>query len=103
MLRTFIEELEMDVVIFVIGRILNIIRLKFGLESVGVEFFVMGVIKVDEYSRITVSNIWVVGDVIDRVNLILVVFMEGMVFVDIVVRGNLIKLDYENILCVVFF
>lgn len=102
LLRTSTEELETDVVIFATGRIPNTTRPKLGLESVGVELSATGAIKVDEYSRTTVSNIWAVGDVTDRVNLTPVALMEGMAFVDTVVRGNPTKPDYENIPCAVF-
>lgn len=46
--------------------------------------------------------VYVIGDVIDCVNFIFVVICEGMVFVEIVFKGNLMKFDYELILIVIF-
>lgn len=85
---------------FVIGCVLNIDGL--GFEVLGVELGCVGEVVVDDYSQIVVLLIYVVGDVINCVQLIFVVICEGMVFVDIVFNGKLIKVDYELILLVVF-
>jgi glutathione reductase (NADPH) len=101
-LKTTLGTLEADVVIFATGRVPNTTRPNIGLESVGVELSESGAIKVNEYSQTTVDNIWAVGDVTDRVNLTPVALMEGMAFVDTVVRRTPTKPDYSNIPCAVF-
>jgi glutathione reductase (NADPH) len=46
------------------------------LEQVGVDMDKNGAIKVNEFSRTSVSNIYAVGDVTDRLNLTPVALME---------------------------
>ncbi|CEG00904.1 Pyridine nucleotide-disulphide oxidoreductase,class I, active site [Ostreococcus tauri] len=94
--------LKTDVVLFATGRVPNTSRPSLGLDTVGVDISVTGAIKVDEYSRTNVSNIWAVGDVTNRVNLTPVALMEGMAFVDTVVKGVPTKPEYDNIPCAVF-
>lgn len=94
--------LSADVVMFATGRIPNTSRPCLGLEGVGVGISETGAIKVDEYSKTTVDNIWAIGDVTDRVNLTPVALMEGMAFVDTVVKGIPTVPDYTNIPCAVF-
>lgn len=59
-------------------------------------------LKVDLFLRINVDLIWVIGDVINCINLIFVVFMEGMVMVKIVFGNELIKFDYRYCFIFVF-
>ena len=94
--------LEADVVMFATGRVPNTSRPSLGLENVGVDVSETGAIKVDEYSRTNVENIWAVGDVTNRVSLTPVALMEGMAFVDTVVKGIPTRPDYTNIPCAVF-
>ena len=57
-----------------------------GLENAGVELDKKGAVKVDEYSKSSVDNIYAVGDVTDRVALTPVAIREGAAF-----AGNLLQ------------
>uniref|UniRef100_A0A0E0CSZ4 glutathione-disulfide reductase n=1 Tax=Oryza meridionalis TaxID=40149 RepID=A0A0E0CSZ4_9ORYZ len=72
------EEIIADVVLFATGRTPNSQRLN--LEAAGVEVDNIGAIKVDDYSRTSVPNIWAVGDVTNRINLTPVALMEATCF-----------------------
>ncbi|KAG8072881.1 hypothetical protein GUJ93_ZPchr0006g44169 [Zizania palustris] len=72
------QELIADVVLFATGRKPNSQRLN--LEAAGVEIDQIGAIKVDEYSRTSIPNIWAVGDVTNRINLTPVALMEATCF-----------------------
>ena len=61
-----------------------------------------GAIKVDDYSRTSVENIWAVGDVTDRVNLTPVAIREAVAFVETAYRNNPTKMDYADIPTAVF-
>lgn len=101
-LSTTTGELLGDVVIFATGRVPNTDRPDLGLRAAGVNLSEKGAIIVDDFSRTNVPNIWAVGDVTNRVNLTPVALMEGMAFVDTVVRGTPRQPDYSNIPCAVF-
>jgi len=101
-LQTSGNMLHTNLVIFATGRVPNTSRPDLGLNDVGVKLSQSGAIIVDSYSRTSVSNIWAVGDVTDRVNLTPVALMEGMAFVDTVVRSTPSMPDYSNIPCAVF-
>jgi glutathione reductase (NADPH) len=94
------DELIADVVLFATGRAPNSNRLN--LEAVGVEVDQVGSIKVDEYSRTSVPNIWAVGDVTNRINLTPVALMEATCFSKTVFGGQPIKPDYKDVPCAVF-
>ncbi|XBI50022.1 hypothetical protein VPH35_113498 [Triticum aestivum] len=94
------DELIADVVLFATGRAPNSNRLN--LEAVGVEVDQVGAIKVDEYSRTSVPNIWAVGDVTNRINLTPVALMEATCFAKTVFGGQTVKLDYKDVPCAVF-
>ncbi|GJL88527.1 MAG: glutathione-disulfide reductase [Minwuia thermotolerans] len=49
-----------------------------GLEEIGVELAPNGSIKVDEYSRTNLDNVWAIGDVTDRIALTPVAIQEAM-------------------------
>ena len=59
-------------------------------------------VKVDEYSRSTVDNIYAVGDVTNRLNLTPVAIREGHAFADTVFGGRDIKVDHTNVPTAVF-
>jgi glutathione reductase (NADPH) len=61
-----------------------------------------GAIKVDEYSKTSVDNIYAVGDVTDRINLTPVAIQEAMAFVDTVFRGNPRAMDHADVPSAVF-
>eukprot|EP01026_Neomeris_dumetosa_P074440 TRINITY_DN773_c1_g2_i2.p1 TRINITY_DN773_c1_g2~~TRINITY_DN773_c1_g2_i2.p1 ORF type:complete len:567 (-),score=75.99 TRINITY_DN773_c1_g2_i2:176-1795(-) len=95
------HQIEVGQVMFATGRKPHIKDL--GLETVGVEVDnKSGAIKVDEYSRTNVPNIWAIGDVTDRVNLTPVAIMEGMAFSASAFTEKLTKPDYVNIPSAVF-
>ncbi|MGF1628425.1 MAG: glutathione-disulfide reductase [Kiloniellaceae bacterium] len=92
--------LETDVVMAATGRKPNVGNL--GLEAVGVALDSNGAVKVDEYSRTSVENIYAVGDVTDRINLTPVAIQEAMAFVDTVFRGNARAMDHADVPSAVF-
>lgn len=94
------EELVVDVVLFATGRAPNTKRLN--LEAVGVELDKTGAVKVDEYSRTTLPNIWAVGDVTNRMNLTPVALMEGTCFAKTVFGGQPTKPDHNDVPYAVF-
>nr|CAD1830899.1 unnamed protein product [Ananas comosus var. bracteatus] len=102
------DEITADVVLFATGTILVLSIMsgpntkRLNLEAVGVELDKKGAIKVDEYSRSTVPNIWAVGDVTNRLNLTPVALMEGTCFAKTVFGGQPTKPDYKDIPCAVF-
>ncbi|WP_439635151.1 glutathione-disulfide reductase [Oceanicaulis sp.] len=91
---------NVDQVVFAIGR--DPYTKGLGLESAGVEVNDKGAIKVDEYSKTSVDNIYAVGDVTDRVNLTPVAIREGAAFVDTVYGGKPNAYDHSTIASAVF-
>ena len=91
---------ENDMVMFATGRAPNTKNL--GLEAAGVELTPSGAVKVDEFSRTTVPNIWAVGDVTDRINLTPVAIREAAAFVETAFRNNPQAFDHETVASAVF-
>jgi len=73
-----------------------------GLQKLGVKMGKSGEIKVDEFSRSSVENIFAVGDVTDRVNLTPVAIREGAAFAETFFNNNPVKMDYRFIPKAVF-
>jgi glutathione reductase (NADPH) len=73
-----------------------------GLELAGVEMDTRGYIKVDDYSKSNVDNIWAVGDVTNRVQLTPVAIHESMCFISTEYKGEPQKPDHELIATAVF-
>lgn len=73
-----------------------------GLERVGVALDERGAIRVDDWSRTTVPNIYAVGDVTDRVNLTPVAIAEGRALAETLYNDNPIQVTYANIPTAVF-
>jgi len=73
-----------------------------GLETAGVELNERGAIKVDEWSRTNVDNIWAVGDVTDRINLTPVAIREGAAFAETEFRNNPTTFDHDMVATAVF-
>ena len=96
----FGEEIEVDTVMYATGRTPNTKDL--GLEEVGVELNDKAAIKVDEFSKTAVDNIYAIGDVTDRVNLTPVALAEGDAFARTVYGGMPTSVDYANIASAVF-
>ncbi|KAG4402184.1 hypothetical protein GLYMA_02G142001v4 [Glycine max] len=76
--------------------------LNIGLESVGVKLAKDGAIEVDEYSQTSVSSIWAVGDVTNRINLTPVALMEGEALVKTLFQDNPKNLIIELFLLLYF-
>ena len=91
---------EADVVMFATGRAPNTKGL--GLEAAGVKLNEKGAIKVDEFSKTNVRNIWAVGDVTDRINLTPVAIREAAAFVDTVFNDKPRAFDHEMVASAVF-
>ena len=94
------DELKADVCMMAVGRRPAIDGL--GLEKVGVETAEAGAIKVDQYSKTNIENIWAVGDVTDRMNLTPVAIREGQAFAETVFQDEPDFFDYENVPTAVF-
>jgi glutathione reductase (NADPH) len=92
--------LETDAVMAATGRKPNVANL--GLEQVGVALDKNGAVKVDEYSKTSVDNIYAVGDVTDRINLTPVAIQEAMAFVDTVYRGTPRAMNHAEVPSAVF-
>jgi glutathione reductase (NADPH) len=87
-------------IMFATGRIPNVIDL--GLDKAGVELTPHYAVKVDEYSRSSVDNIYAVGDVTNRLNLTPVAIREGQAFADTVFGGMNVKVDHTMVPTAVF-
>ena len=73
-----------------------------GLEHAGVKTDESGGIIVDEYSRSSVSSIWGLGDVTNRVALTPVAIHEAMCFIESEYKDNPIRPDHAHIPTAVF-
>ena len=94
------NRLTADCVMFATGRKPNVSKI--GLEETGVAIAENGGVAVDEYSRTTVSNIYAIGDVTNRVNLTPVAIREGAAFADTVFGGKPTAVDHSNVPTAVF-
>jgi len=94
------EILHVGVVMLALGRDPNTKNL--GLEAAGVRTNERGAIVVDGYSRTSVSNIYALGDVTDRVQLTPVAIHEAMCFIETEYNNNLTKPDHHLIATAVF-
>jgi len=74
------EVREVDQILYAIGRVPKTANL--GLESAGVELDAKGAVVVDDSFQSSVSSIYALGDVIDRVQLTPVALAEAMSLVD---------------------
>jgi glutathione reductase (NADPH) len=89
-----------DQVMFALGRPPNIAGL--GLEAIGIAIGKNGGIAVDDYSRTSVSHIYAVGDVTNRINLTPVAIREGHAVADSVFGGKPTVVDHANVPTAVF-
>jgi glutathione reductase (NADPH) len=87
-------------IMYATGRIPNVMGLN--LEKIGVELTPHYAVKVDEYSRSSVDNIYAVGDVTNRLNLTPVAIREGHAFADTLFGGGNIAVDHTNVPTAVF-
>jgi glutathione reductase (NADPH) len=89
-----------DKVMFATGRRPNVKGL--GIEGLNIKLHEHGGIDVDEYSRTSVSNVYAVGDVTNRVNLTPVAIREGHAFADTIYGGRPTPVDHSNVPTAVF-
>jgi glutathione reductase (NADPH) len=91
---------ESDVVMFALGRVPYTDGL--GLAEAGVDLSETGAVKVDEYSRSNVDNIFAVGDVTDRINLTPVAIREGRAFALTEFHDQPTTFDHEMVASAIF-
>ena len=94
------DDIKVDQLLFATGRRPNVEGL--GLDAAGVELGDKGQIKVDADNRTSVSSIYAVGDVTDRVQLTPVAIREGQAFADTVFGKKPSQVDYGCIPSAVF-
>ena len=94
------EEIVVDRVMFATGRRPNVAG--FGLEAAGVKLAANGGIAVDAYSQSSVSHIYAIGDVTNRVNLTPVAIREGHAFADSVFGRKPTPVDHSDVPTSVF-
>ena len=91
---------EGDCVMYATGRAPN--SRGMGLEDAGVELRVDGAVAVDDQFRTSVSNIFALGDVTDRIQLTPVAIAEAMVLAANLFNGEDQRMDYADIPTAVF-
>src|SRR5260221_7277633 len=94
------QQISCDVVMYATGRAPNTKGL--GLAEIGVEMEKNGAIKVDEWQRTSVKNIYAVGDVTDRINLTPVAIAESRAIAETLYNNNPIRMDHADIPSAVF-
>jgi len=94
------DEMAVDRVMYATGRAPNTAGI--GLAEAGVELTEKGAVRVDEYSRTSVANIYALGDVTERMNLTPVAIAEAEAFVKTVYGKRPTAMDYENVPSAVF-
>ncbi|WP_281017107.1 MULTISPECIES: glutathione-disulfide reductase [unclassified Minwuia] len=92
--------LEADCIMFAIGRHPRTGGI--GLEEIGVELAPNGSIKVDEYSRTNLDNVWAIGDVTDRIALTPVAIQEAMALYRTEYLDDPTPCDHANVPSAVF-
>src|SRR5437899_2675923 len=94
------DDIEADQVLFATGRTPNTRGM--GLENVGVEMGDKCQVKVDADNRSSVSSIFAVGDVTDRIQLTPVAIREGQAFADTFFGNTPHQVDYDCVPSAVF-
>ncbi|HEU0154485.1 MAG TPA: glutathione-disulfide reductase, partial [Stellaceae bacterium] len=94
------QEISADLVMYATGRKPNTRGL--GLAEAGVELDDNGAVKVDEWQRSSIVNIYAVGDVTDRLNLTPVAIAEGRGIAETLYNNNPIKMDHNDVPTAVF-
>ena len=94
------ETISADIVMYATGRNPNTYGV--GLTEAGVELDEKGAIKVDQYSKTSVANIYAVGDVTNRMNLTPVAINEGRAFAETLYANQPRSVDYANVPHAVF-
>ena len=94
------DELTCGEALFATGRRPNVLGL--GLDTCGVELGEQGEVRVDEYSRSNVPNIWAIGDVTDRLNLTPVAIHEAMCLSRTLFADEPTPVDHKTVATAVF-
>jgi glutathione reductase (NADPH) len=94
------DDIEADQLLFAVGRKPN--SSGFGLDVAGVETGDKGAIKVDADNRTSVSSIFAVGDVTDRIQLTPVAIREAQAFADTFFGKTPTRVDYDCVPSAVF-
>ena len=94
------KKVETDLVMYATGRSPNTSNI--GLENIGVELKDNGSIKVDAFNRTSVSHIYAVGDVTDRIQLTPVAIQEGAAVSETLFNNNPTRVDYSYVPTAVF-
>jgi len=94
------DKVETDLVMYATGRRPNTKGM--GLEEVDVRINEAGAVVVDEWQRSSVTNIYAVGDVTDRINLTPVAIAEGRAIAETLFNNNPVKMDHANVPSAVF-
>ncbi|MFK7805112.1 MAG: glutathione-disulfide reductase [Anaerolineae bacterium] len=94
------ETISTDMVMITAGRVSNTRGI--GLEEIGVEMEPNGIIKVDDYLRTSVPNIYALGDIIDKYTLTPVATAQGMQLARNLFAGMNYIIDYDNVPTAVF-
>jgi glutathione reductase (NADPH) len=93
-------KIETDCVMYATGRAPNTKGM--GLKELGVEMKENGAVKVDEWQRTSVKNIYAVGDVTDRINLTPVAIAESRAIAETLYNSNPIRMDHHDVPSAVF-
>ncbi len=92
--------IETDVVMYATGRAPNTRGM--GLEEAGVALDEKDAVRVDEFSRSSVDNIYAIGDVTERMNLTPVAIAEAEAMVRTAFGGEPTAVDYSGVPSAVF-
>ncbi|HYH21507.1 MAG TPA: glutathione-disulfide reductase [Azospirillum sp.] len=68
-----------------------------GLEELGIETDAGGAIRVDEWSRTNVDNVYAIGDVTDRMALTPIAIAEGRALAETLFNDNPMNISYANV------
>lgn len=93
-------QMTVDQVMYATGRRPNTKNL--GLDQIGVDMDASGAVKVNEYSRTNIDNIFAVGDVTNRIQLTPVAIKEGHAFALTEFGNTPIKPEYNDVPSAVF-
>ena len=95
------DTIKTDLVMYATGR--AALTGGLGLGAVGVELSAKGAVVVDDYFQTSVTNIYAIGDVIDRLQLTPVAIAEGMCIANNLFTDNEPRrVNYENVPTAVF-
>ena len=94
------DTLETDLIMYATGRRPKTASL--GLDNLGIELDRASAIVVNDRYQTSVSNIYAIGDVTNRVNLTPVAIAEGMILANALFNSKFNAMDYGNIPTAVF-